>query len=64
MHFGLLSIEELLSAVESRPEHVEVVVTGRKAHPRLIEAADLVTEMVEAKHYYQAGVEARKGIEC
>jgi len=38
-------------------------MTGRYADPQIIEKADLVTEMKEIKHYYNAGVEARKGIE-
>ena len=45
------------------PDGVELVLTGRGALPEVIEKADLVTEMREIKHYYQAGVRARKGIE-
>jgi len=62
-HFGLFSVDELLALVNARPDHVELVITGRRADPRLIERADLVTEMREVKHYYQQGVEARKGFE-
>lgn len=61
--FGLVRIEELLELVRLRPPSVELVLTGRNAHPKLIEVADLVTEMVEIKHYYKAGVPARVGIE-
>ena len=61
--FELFSIDDLLAAIDERPEHVELVITGRKAHPRLIERADLVTEMREVKHYYQDGLGARRGIE-
>lgn len=61
--FGLLTVEELLELVRLRPHAVELVLTGRNAHQQIIEAADLVTEMVEIKHYYQAGVPARLGIE-
>ena len=39
------------------------MITGRYAHPRIIEAADLVTEMVEVKHYYRQGIQARPGID-
>ena len=46
-----------------RPGHVELVLTGRSADPQVIEAADLVTEMVEVKHYFQKGVLGRTGIE-
>lgn len=62
-HFRLFSVEELLDLIRSRPPAVEVVVTGRNADPRLIELADLVTEMREVKHYYDQGVPARPGIE-
>ncbi len=62
-HFELFSVEDLLALLDARPDHVELVITGRKADPRIIERADLVTEMREVKHYYQQGIEARKGIE-
>ncbi|MBW2049802.1 MAG: cob(I)yrinic acid a,c-diamide adenosyltransferase [Deltaproteobacteria bacterium] len=61
--YGLFSVEDLLDFIKARPENVELVITGRKAHPRIVEAADLVTEMREIKHYYRKGVEARTGIE-
>lgn len=64
VHFGLFSAEELLEAIDARAPHVEVVVTGRRAHPALLDRADLVTEMREIKHYYAAGVQARRGIEA
>jgi cob(I)alamin adenosyltransferase len=61
--FKLLSVDDLLDLIDMKPEAVELVFTGRRADPRLIERADLVTEMGEVKHYYQQGVLARKGIE-
>ncbi len=61
--FGLLSTEEVLAFLDQRPAEVEVVLTGRRAPPELIERADLVTEMREVKHYYQRGLPARNGIE-
>jgi len=61
--YRLFSAEELLAMVEARPEHVEVVITGRSADPKILERADLVTEMAEVRHYYTRGVEARPGIE-
>nr|HID12935.1 cob(I)yrinic acid a,c-diamide adenosyltransferase [Anaerolineae bacterium] len=61
--FGLLTVEEVLAFLDQRPEHVEVILTGRRAPPELIGRADLVTEMREVKHYYQQGVLAREGIE-
>jgi cob(I)alamin adenosyltransferase len=63
MKFGFISEEDLLGLMEKKPEAMELVLTGRGATPRLIEAADLVTEMVEVRHYYQKGVAARCGIE-
>jgi len=44
-------------------DEVELIITGRYADPRLIQRADLVTEMLEIKHYYSQGVQARHGIE-
>lgn len=49
--------------IASRPAHVEIVITGRNAPKKLVDAADLVTEMREIKHYFSSGVRARKGIE-
>jgi cob(I)alamin adenosyltransferase len=62
-HLGLIDIETLLDLIDNRPEEVELVLTGRYADKRIIEKADLVTEMVEVKHYYKNGTVARKGIE-
>jgi cob(I)alamin adenosyltransferase len=61
--FGLIDVEQVLELIRLKPERVELVLTGRNAHERVIEAADLVTEMREIKHYYKAGVPARTGIE-
>lgn len=60
---GLLPVDALLELVSLRSDPIEVVITGRWAHPRLVQAADLVTEMREVKHYYRQGVLARTGIE-
>jgi cob(I)alamin adenosyltransferase len=62
-HYEMLSIPEVLNLIDSRPPGVELVLTGRYADERILERADLVTEMRERKHYYQQGVEARTGIE-
>ncbi|NPV90736.1 MAG: cob(I)yrinic acid a,c-diamide adenosyltransferase [Firmicutes bacterium] len=61
--YNLISAEEMLDVIRSKPDGVEIVFTGRYAPAEVIEAADLVTEMVEVKHYYQQGVPARDGIE-
>jgi len=60
---GLISMDEVLELVAAKPDNVELVLTGRRADPRLIERADVVTEMTEIKHYYKSGVKAREGIE-
>lgn len=62
-HFGLVEVEAVLALLDRRPAHVELVLTGRRADPRVVARADLVTEMIERKHYYQQGVLARTGIE-
>ncbi len=63
VHLKLFSVEELLGLIDSRLQDVEVVITGRNAHPELIQRADLVTEMRKVKHYYDQGLPARRGIE-
>jgi cob(I)alamin adenosyltransferase len=61
--YGLISLEALLNLMDSKPEHVELILTGRDAKSEVIERADLVTEMVEVKHYYREGTHSRKGID-
>ncbi len=61
--FNLLPMEEVCQVLRQRPPWVEVVLTGRQAPPALVDLADLVTEMRPLKHYFQAGVRARRGIE-
>ena len=61
--YGLIPLSDLLCLLDAKPDGVEIILTGRNAKPEIIEKADLVTEMVEQKHYYQNGVEARKGVE-
>lgn len=62
--FELITTEEVLELIKRRPDHLELILTGRRAPQALLDQADLVTEMREIKHYYTQGVEARKGIEC
>lgn len=61
--FGLLPVADVLSVLARRPENIEIVLTGRNAPKELIDAADLVTEMKEIKHYYTEGILSRDGIE-
>lgn len=63
LFYELFSLEEVLEVINNRHKKVEVIITGRKAAPEIIDLADLVTEMKEVKHYYNEGVMARKGIE-
>lgn len=63
MFFKLVSIEEVMAVLDLKPKKTEVIITGRYAPEEIIERADLVTEMLEIKHYYNQGVQARKGIE-
>ncbi len=61
--FGLLEVDDLLDLIDTRPPGSEIVITGRYAHPRILDRADLVTDMNEVKHYYHVGALAREGIE-
>ncbi|KPJ60323.1 MAG: cob(I)yrinic acid a,c-diamide adenosyltransferase [Latescibacteria bacterium DG_63] len=61
--YGLIGLDEVLKLIEERPPHVELILTGRYAHERIRDSADTVTEMVEVKHHYGGGIEAREGIE-
>jgi cob(I)alamin adenosyltransferase len=60
---GLFPVDEILAIMTQKPVDVELVITGRGADARVIDKADLVTEMKAVKHYYQDGVAARTGIE-
>ncbi len=61
--FNLISEDDLLGLMSKKPPALELILTGRGATPKLIEAADLVTEMQDIKHFYSQGIQARKGIE-
>jgi cob(I)alamin adenosyltransferase len=63
IHFGLLRNEDVVSILVEKPPKVELILTGRYCPAAIIEKADLVTDMLEIKHYYQKGVVARRGIE-
>ena len=61
--FNLIELDEVIKLIKEKPTNVELILTGRYAAPRLIELADLVTEMVKVKHPFDRGIKARKGIE-
>ena len=63
VRLGLITSQELIESLERRPDHVEIVLTGRGMTPDLEEYADLVTEMRLVKHPFDKGIGARKGIE-
>lgn len=60
---GMVSLEDVLALVRSKPEGLEIVMTGRNAPDSLIEAADYVSEIREVKHPMRSGIAARRGIE-
>ena len=60
---GMVPLEPVLAVLDSRPENLEVVITGRDPDPALLERADYVTEMRKIKHPFDRGVNAREGIE-
>ena len=61
--FRLIGLEDLLNLMRSKPQHVELILTGRYAKSEVMREADLVTEMLDIQHYYGQGVESRKGID-
>ncbi len=63
VRYDYLALGEVVAVLRERRPDLHVVVTGRNARPELIEAADLVTEMVATKHHFAAGVKAQQGIE-
>lgn len=63
INLGLISYEEAERIIQLKPENSELIITGRNAPEWLIEKADLVTEMRKVKHYFDIGVNARRGIE-
>ncbi|UCZ56563.1 cob(I)yrinic acid a,c-diamide adenosyltransferase [Desulfurispirillum indicum] len=63
MGAGVLAVEEVVQLIRNRPDSVELVLTGRNVPAPILELADLVTEMVPLRHYFDAGVPARTGIE-
>ncbi len=60
---NLISLEDVLDLINSKPKNVDLVLTGNYAKDEVIEAADLVTEMREIKHPFQQGIKAKEGID-
>jgi len=61
--YGMLDPARVVETLKNKPERVHVILTGRNAHPTIVELADTVTEMRQIKHAYEKGVMAQKGIE-
>ena len=61
--FGWIPVEEMVAALDARPEAVNIIITGRDADQALIDAADTVTEMRKIKHAFDEGVVAKKGLD-
>lgn len=61
--WDLVELDEVIKLISDKPRNVELILTGRKADTKLVQLADLVTEMLEIKHPYNEGTKARKGIE-
>jgi len=61
--YGMLDPENVAQSLRSKPEAVHVILTGRNAHPTIVELADTVTEMRQVKHAYEKGVLAQRGTE-
>jgi cob(I)alamin adenosyltransferase len=59
----LITVKQVLDLLDAKPASVELVLTGRKAPPEIIQRADLVTEMLMIKHPFTEGMDARRGIE-
>jgi len=61
--YGWIDVSEVVAAIRARNPRTNLVLTGRDAHPELVEVADTVTEMRKIKHAYDQGIKAKKGIE-
>jgi cob(I)alamin adenosyltransferase len=60
---GIIDVDEVVEALKNKPQNMEIVLTGRNAHEKVIEIAHLVSEIKPVKHYWDFGISARKGIE-
>ncbi|RAI09595.1 MAG: cob(I)yrinic acid a,c-diamide adenosyltransferase [Candidatus Melainabacteria bacterium] len=60
---GIIDVDEVVDVLKNKPDNMEIVLTGRNAHPKIIEIAHLVSNIEPVKHYWDTGIAARKGIE-
>jgi cob(I)alamin adenosyltransferase len=63
VNLDLISVKDVLNLIKSKPQKIDLVLTGNYAKNEVIEIADLVTEMREIKHPFQRGIKAKKGID-
>lgn len=63
MNYGWIDIEDVIGTIRGRPEHVNIIATGRDAPVELIDVADTVSEMTKIKHAFDRGVRAKRGID-
>jgi cob(I)alamin adenosyltransferase len=63
LSYELIKLDDVLNLIQEKPQNVEIILTGRNAPEKLLEAVDLATEMVKIKHPFDEGIKARKGIE-
>ena len=63
INLGLIDVADVLKLIKSKPENLNLVLTGNHARQEIIDAADLVTEMKEIKHPFKSGIKAKKGID-
>lgn len=61
--YDFLDVEKIVELIKNKPERLSIILTGRDAHPRLVEMADTVSVIEPAKHAYEQGIKAQKGIE-
>jgi cob(I)alamin adenosyltransferase len=61
--YNLIALEDVMTLLDEKPEKLELILTGRHAHPEMVRRAGLVSEILEIKHPYQTGIESRKGID-
>lgn len=61
--FGLIPVDLVIRMIRNRPQHVEIVITGRNTPEKLIDLADYVSDIRKIKHPYDQGIKARKGID-
>ncbi|MFC1834487.1 cob(I)yrinic acid a,c-diamide adenosyltransferase [Thermodesulfobacteriota bacterium] len=63
VHLGLLELPQVLDLLEAKPAETHLVLTGRDAHPEVLQRANTVSEVKEIKHAYREGIEPQKGID-